>query len=134
MADAAGNGNGAKIEAIARNLLLTAVSRVMMIVGVPAVLGISGWAGTALWQLNASIAGHTATLAAIQQRLDRIDGSAGAAVAAAAQIQADVAELKASDRQQTIQIDGIQGQLTTLRRNIQTVTCRVIPSKCEAEP
>ena len=136
MADQAnGNGNGAaKIEAIAKNVLLTAVSRIMMTVGMTAVLGISGWAGTALWQLNASIAGHTATLTAIQQRLDRIEGSSGATAAATDAMRADIADLKASDRERAIDIVAIHEQLVTLRRNVQTVTCRVLPGKCEAEP
>ena len=135
MADQAdGNGNGAKIEAIAKNVLLTAVSRIMMTVGMTAVLGISGWAGTALWALNANIAGHTATLAAIQQRLDRIEGSSGAMAAATDAVRADIADLKVSDKERGVDIAAINEQLITLRRNVQTVTCRVLPGKCEAEP
>jgi hypothetical protein len=42
MADAAGNGNGAKIEAIAKNVLLTAVSRIMMTVGMLVRLAAAG--------------------------------------------------------------------------------------------
>ncbi|HKF64175.1 MAG TPA: hypothetical protein VKB42_22570 [Dongiaceae bacterium] len=135
MADQAnGNGNGAKIEAIAKNVLLTAVSRIMMTVGMTAVLGISGWAGTALRTLNASIAGHTATLAAIQQRLDRIEGSSGATAAATDAMRADIADLKVSDKERGVDIAAIHEQLITLRRNVQTVTCRVLPGKCGAEP
>jgi hypothetical protein len=134
MAETNGNGGSARMEAIAKSVLLTAVSRIMIPAGMTAVLGISGWAGLALWDLNGNIAGHTATLAAIEQRLDRIEGSSGTTATAASALQTDVANLKAADKERDGQIGAIQAQLITLRRNVQTVTCRIIPSKCEAEP
>jgi hypothetical protein len=52
MADPGANGSAARLESIARSVLLTAVSRIMVPAGMTAVLGISGWAGLALWDLS----------------------------------------------------------------------------------
>ncbi len=118
MADANGNGNGVRMEAIARNVVLAAVSRVMMTVGTTALLGISAWGANALWNLYGALQVQTANIAAIERRLDRIDTNADAAAGVVAGLQKQIddnhteARTAAADLQ--AKLDVVNGRLAPM--------------------
>lgn len=129
------NGNGtAKLEALARSAILTVAARAMMTVGMGAVLTISGFAGKALWDLNATISAHTATLDAIDKHLDQVDKAYASAREDVTVIRSDVSRLQSNDQHQDALIADGSNEQTNYELYVDTVICKLSRIDCRHKP
>ena len=72
-ASAQNNGSGSRLEAITRSAFLAAIGRLLLSIGMTAVIAISEFEGVQLLDLKSAIAAHTEALNDILRRLSRIE-------------------------------------------------------------